>query len=97
MIAWAVAWNAVLGAGLLLDRASAHAEREYFGTAFTVAAIGTSALCFLVVYAPRFQSAALRVGASVANVRRDLMLLAAIAGFLGAVGVANLLSRALQA
>ena len=72
MVAWVVAWNALLGVGLLLDRQAASAQSIFFGGMFALAALGTSLLCLALLYVPRVQASAFRIGTSVAVVRRDL-------------------------
>lgn len=91
MVAWLVAWNALLGVGLLLDRQTVSTQSTYFGGMFAIAALGTSLLCLALIYVPRVQASAFRVGASVADVRRDLWFLAALTGILGLGSAAGFL------
>jgi hypothetical protein len=83
MLLWVVVWNALLGTGLFLDRQAGYEHGIFFSALFGVAALGTSCLCALVLYVPRMQALALRAGATVADVRRDLWFLALLSGALG--------------
>jgi hypothetical protein len=83
MLLWVVLWNALLGTGLFLDRQAGYEHGIFFSAFFGVAALGTSCLCALVLYVPRMQALALRAGATVADVRRDLWFLALLSGALG--------------
>lgn len=92
MVAWVVAWNALLGIGLLLDLQTSSAPSTYFGVMVALAALSTSLLCLALLYVPRLQASAFRMGTSVAVVRRELWFLAALTGILGLASAAGFLA-----
>jgi hypothetical protein len=93
LAAWAVGWNVLLRTGMYLDRGLAREQSFHFGWMFSVATIGTSCLSLLSLWAPRFQRVTLRKGSRVAPIRGPLLFVAA---FTGAMGIATLLSSAMQ-
>ncbi|MCL2346089.1 MAG: hypothetical protein FWC58_09600 [Desulfobulbus sp.] len=90
MLAWVIAWNALLGIGIMLDKQAGSSPSSYFSGMFAVALIGTSLLCLSVLYLPRMQTHALRTDVTVADVRPDLWRLAALAAALGMASVIGL-------
>jgi hypothetical protein len=91
MIVWGIAWNALLGIGLVLDRDAGSHQSIYFNGMFAVTALGTSLLCLSVLYVPRMQLHALRKGITILVVRRDLWFMSALTGFLGGVSTIALI------
>jgi hypothetical protein len=85
MLSWALIWNALLGLGLFLDRGADRAHSIHFAQMFAIAAFGTALLCFSIVYVPRIQAIALRPGATMGAVRRDLLFVGALTAVMGSI------------
>ena len=85
MLAWIIAWNAMLVAGLLLDQLLG-GRHAYFTSAFALAALGTSTLCLSIILLPRMQALSLNPDAPVALLRRELWILVAVTGVCGLAG-----------
>jgi hypothetical protein len=93
MIAWVIAWNSLLVAGLMLDQ-NAGTRHAYFTSAFTLGALGTSTLCLAIILLPRMQALTLWPGTPIALVRRELWILVAVTAACGfIVPVAGMFGR----
>jgi hypothetical protein len=91
MLAWVLAWNALLGIGLFLDRQAGSSQSTYFSGMFAVAALGTSFLFLSLLYVPRTRAYALRAGATFDAIRGDLWFLVVFTSLLGLASIAGLL------
>ena len=85
MLAWVIAWNGMLVAGLLLDQL-AGGKHAFFTSAFVLAALGTSTLCLSIILLPRMQALTLNPDAPIALLRRELWFLLAVTGLCGLAG-----------
>lgn len=85
MLAWVIAWNTMLVAGLLLDQI-AGGRHAFFTSAFALAALGTSTLCLSIILLPRMQALTLNPGAPIAALKRELWILVAVTAGCGLVG-----------
>ena len=89
MLLWLVAWNVLLGLGILLDGGASGASSKYFSVMFAVALLGTSGLCLAVLRVPGLQALALRPESTLHMVRRDLWFMVLLGPGLALVAIAG--------
>jgi uncharacterized Tic20 family protein len=89
LLGWLVAWNAVLGVGMWLDKQNP--EGIAFSVSCGIASIATSMLCLSVLFSPTAQSIAVRPATNLTALRKELGFVCVLtfclglAAFLGAV------------
>jgi uncharacterized Tic20 family protein len=81
LLGWLIAWNAILGAGMWLDKQNP--EGPAFGASCAIASLLTSAFCLSVLFVPTVQSAAIRPASNVVSLRNELWLVCILTSALG--------------